>query len=438
MAKKSPRLERGICELYQEDPERADYLVFGRVADEGRRGFLKGAGLAAMGAAVGATIPFHRYMPAGLIPEALASAADFKIQGKDGLTVFNDRPVNAETPAHLLDDDVTPTNRHFVRNNGIPPDNTSPDGWTLKIDGEVANPMTLSIADLKSKFEVVKLKLQLECGGNGRSAFNPPAKGNQWTVGAVANAEWTGVRFGDVLKAAGIKPSAVYTGHYGADGHLSGDPKKDALSRGVPIAKAMNPQTLIAFEMNGAAIHPMNGAPLRVVSPGWPGSTSQKWLKRVWVRDKVHDGTKMTGFAYRTPKYTTAPGAKVPKKDWAIIESMPVKSLITNPQTGTALAAGATGVEVRGQAWAGDNAVSTVHVTGDFGASWVKATLSPPPNPHSWQRWTATVPLPGHGYYEIWARATDDQGRMQPFGITWNAKGYLNNSMHRISVTIPA
>ena len=412
--------------------------MFGRVADEGRRGFLKGAGLAAMGAAVGATIPFHRYMPAGLIPEALASAADFKIQGKDGLTVFNDRPVNAETPAHLLDDDVTPTNRHFVRNNGIPPDNTSPDGWTLKIDGEVANPMTLSIADLKSKFEVVKLKLQLECGGNGRSAFNPPAKGNQWTVGAVANAEWTGVRFGDVLKAAGIKPSAVYTGHYGADGHLSGDPKKDALSRGVPIAKAMNPQTLIAFEMNGAAIHPMNGAPLRVVSPGWPGSTSQKWLKRVWVRDKVHDGTKMTGFAYRTPKYTTAPGAKVPKKDWAIIESMPVKSLITNPQTGTALAAGATGVEVRGQAWAGDNAVSTVHVTGDFGASWVKATLSPPPNPHSWQRWTATVPLPGHGYYEIWARATDDQGRMQPFGITWNAKGYLNNSMHRISVTIPA
>ena len=438
MAKKSPSLEHGICELYQEDPERADYLVFGRVADEGRRGFLKGAGLAAMGAAVGAAIPFHRYMPAGLIPEALAGAAtDFKIQGKDGLTVFNDRPVNAETPAHLLDDDVTPTKRHFVRNNGIPPENTNPDGWTLTIDGEVENPMTLSIADLKSKFEVVKLKLQVECGGNGRAAFNPPAKGNQWTVGAVANAEWTGVRFGDVLKAAGIKPSAVYTGHYGADGHLSGDPNKVPLSRGVPIAKAMNPQTLIAFEMNGAAIHPMNGAPLRVVSPGWPGSTSQKWLKRVWVRDKVHDGTKMTGFAYRTPKYTTAPGAKVPKKDWVIIESMPVKSLITNPQTGTALAAGATGVEVRGQAWAGDNAVSTVHVTGDFGASWVKATLSPPPNPYSWQRWTATVPLPGHGYYEIWARATDDQGRMQPFAITWNAKGYLNNSMHRISVTIP-
>ncbi len=333
---------------------------------------------------------------------------------------------------------MTPSKRHFVRNNGIPPDNTSPDGWTLKIDGEVANPMTLSIAEMKSKFEVVKLKLQVECGGNGRAAFNPPAKGNQWTVGAVANAQWTGVRFGDVLKAAGIKPSAVYTGHYGADGHLSGDPNKVPISRGVPIAKAMNPQTLIAFEMNGAAIHPMNGAPLRVVSPGWPGSTSQKWLKRVWVRDKVHDGKKMTGVAYRTPKYTTAPGAKVPKKDWVIIESMPVKSLITNPQTGTALAAGATGIEVRGQAWAGDNAVSAVHVTGDFGASWVKANLSPPPNPYSWQRWTATVALPGHGYYEIWARATDDQGRMQPFGITWNAKGYLNNSMHRISVTIPA
>ena len=115
--------ERGICELYQEDPERADALVFGRGAGPNRRGFLRGAGLAAMGAVVGGAIPFSRNMPAGLIPAALAETIEgFTIKGKSGLTVLNDRPVNAETPAHLLDDDVTPVARHFIRNNGLVPD----------------------------------------------------------------------------------------------------------------------------------------------------------------------------------------------------------------------------------------------------------------------------------------------------------------------------
>ena len=136
--------ERGICELYQEDPERADALVFGRKTGPSRRGFLKGAGLAAMGAVVGGTIPYHRNMFAGLIPAALAeNTSEFVIQGKEGLRVLNDRPVNAETPAHLLDDDVTPNSRFFVRNNGIPPTDVSASDWRLKIDGEVASPLEL-------------------------------------------------------------------------------------------------------------------------------------------------------------------------------------------------------------------------------------------------------------------------------------------------------
>jgi len=119
---KDTRKERGLCELYAEDAERADALLFGRVAHPDRRGFLKGAGLAAMAAAVGASIPFHRNMPVGLIPSALADeTGPMVLEGKDGLVVLGDRPLNAETPAHLLDDDVTPNNRHFVRDNGLPP-----------------------------------------------------------------------------------------------------------------------------------------------------------------------------------------------------------------------------------------------------------------------------------------------------------------------------
>lgn len=427
--------ERNLFELYAEDPTKADQILFGRVPNPDRRGFLKNAGLATMAALVGGAIPFHRNMPAGMIPAALAEEP-FRIEGKDGLVVLNDRPVNAETPAHLLDDAVTPTARHFIRNNGVPPKAVDAASWTLTVDGEVEEPFELSIDELKDRFEVVTLQLQLECGGNGRAFFEPNARGNQWTLGAVACSEWTGVRLADVLEAAGLKDSAVYTAHYGADEHLSGDPDKRPISRGVPISKALSPYNLIAFEQNGAAIHPMNGYPLRLVIPGWPGSCSQKWLQRIQIRDQVHDGTKMTGRSYRVPSYPVAPGEEVPTEAFEIIESMPVKSLITFPQSNVEVAAAEPVTEVRGHAWAGDNRVAAVDLSIDFGATWQRAELSEPVNDYAWQHFRAQVRFPMAGYYEVWARATDDQGRMQPFAIAWNPKGYLNNAMHRIPVRV--
>ncbi len=435
-------IERGIAELYEDDPERADAVAFGRVPESDRRGFLKGAGLAAMGVAVGASIPFSRNMPAGLIPAALAQDKKaFRISGKNGLTILNDRPVNAETPPHMLDDAVTPNSRHFVRNNGLVPEKAmtgDASGWELSIDGEVNKPLTLTLGDLRSRFENVTLKLQLECGGNGRWAFNPPARGNQWSLGAVGCAEWTGVRMADVFRAAGIKSSAVYTGYYGSDVHLSGKPGKVVISRGAPIWKMMDPHTLLAFKMNGEDLPPMHGFPVRIVSPGWPGSVSGKWVKRIWVRDQVHDGPKMTGTAYRVPGYPVKPGTKVPKADWRIIQSMPVKSLITYPEDGAKLPRDNRALEVRGHAWAGDRKVVRLDVSIDFGATWMKADLDAPANTYAWQNWRARLNFPRKGYYEVWARATDDQGTTQPFAINWNAKGYLNNTMHRVAVVVPS
>ena len=437
MTKKTGK-ERGLCELYVEDPERADELVFGRKATTDRRGFLKGAGLTAIAAAVGAPIPFHRNFPAGLIPSALAETTEaFILEGKDGLLVLNDRPINAETPAHLLDDDVTPNSRHFVRNNGLLPpmaEQMDASGWTLTVDGEVDKPLNLTLDDLQRDFKPVKLKLQLECGGNGRSSFNPPATGNQWTVGAIGNAEWTGVRYRDLLKAAGVKKSAVYTGHYGMDLHLSRNPEKVPISRGVPISKAMEEHSIIAYEMNGEPIPKYNGFPVRIVCPGWPASTSQKWLNRIWIRDVVHDGPKMTGTSYRVPRYPVAPGQKVPDEDFVIIESMPVKSLITSPAADTALTS--RKLSVRGHAWAGDRNIKAVDISLDFGKTWIKTKLNRPPNKYSWQTWTASVEFPQAGYYEIWSRATDEKGEMQPFAVSWNPKGYLSNVMHRVHVTV--
>jgi len=432
------RKERGLCELYAEDPERADALVFGRKAHADRRGFLKGAGLAAMAAAVGAHIPFHRNFPAGAIPAALAETPQgFVLQGKDGLVVLGDRPINAETPAHLLDDDVTPNSRHFVRDNGLIPEmakKMDATGWTLTVDGEVDQPLTLTLDDLRTRFKPVRLKLQVECGGNGRASFNPPTKGNQWTVGAIGNAEWTGVRYADVLKAAGIRKSAVYTGQYGHDLHLSGDPNKVPISRGVPIHKAMEPHSIIAYEMNGEPIPAYHGFPVRTICPGWPGSTSHKWLKRIWVRDVVHDGPKMEGDSYRLPPRPLKPGEEVSTDNFVIMESMPVKSIITSPQDGTQVSG--RSLAIRGHAWAGDHAVSTVHLSTDFGATWIKADLKKAPNRYSWQTFSAKLTFPGEGYYEVWARATDDRGVTQPFAVAWNPKGYGANAMHRIAVTV--
>ncbi|WFM72525.1 sulfite oxidase [Halomonas sp. CKK8] len=432
---------RGIHELYAEDPETADRKLWGREVDPvTRRGFLKRSSLLAMAAAVGGSIPFADRMPGGLIPAALAQSDEpFTLEGKEGLTVLNDRPINAETPPHLLDDDVTPGKVMFVRNNGIPPamEEIDVDAWQLEVAGESCeNPQSFSIADLKERFEHHTYQLQVECGGNGRSEYVPSASGNQWTTGAVACPTFTGVRLRDVLEACGIKDDAVYIGYYGADAHASGDPNKDPISRGVPMEKALEDESLIAWAMNGEDIPYLNGHPLRVVCGGWPGSVSGKWLQRIVIRNQKHDGTKMGAPSYSVPKHPVAPGSNVPEEDFVTIQSMPVKSLVTFPKSGIDHALGEA-MEVRGHAWAGDLAVKEMHVSIDFGATWQKAELKDPPNRLAWQRWTTTVEFPEPGYYEVWAKATDEEGRAQPMVVPgWNPKGYLNNACHRIAVQV--
>ncbi|GJL77864.1 MAG: molybdopterin containing oxidoreductase [Nitrospinaceae bacterium] len=429
--------ERGLWELYEHDPEKADADIWGRKPEPvSRRGFLKKCGLTAMVMTLGSQIPFFRNMPSGFIPLALAEADEQTvIPGKEGLTVLNDRPLNAEPPAHLLDDKFTPKEKHFVRNNGLPPDKEEkPDPGTFSIEGEVHKPLKLYLADLKKNFKHHTYALQLECGGNGRAGFYPPAKGNQWKFGAVGCARYTGVRLKDVLEMAELKDSAIYTGYYGADLHLSGNPDKVSISRGTPIAKALEEHTLLTWEMNGEPLPHLHGFPLRLVSPGWPASTSPKWLNRIVIQNKVHDGMKMD--RYRIPRYPVKPGAVVPQEDMIIIESMPVKSLITRPKTGTKAKFGEP-FAVRGHAWAGDFSVKAMDVSIDFGATWIPAHLKGPANRYAWQRWNATLNFPTLGYYEVWARATDSEGKKQPMVVPgWNPSGYLNNAMHRIAVTV--
>jgi DMSO/TMAO reductase YedYZ molybdopterin-dependent catalytic subunit len=403
-----------------------------------RREFLKTTGVASLAAALGGPIPCADKLVPGIVPEALAQAAESGVlRSKRGLRVLGDRPENAETPVTLLDDEITPNDRHFVRNNGIVPERAwrqDAGGWTLTIDGEVERQLVLSLPELQRKYEMVSAALVIECGGNGRAGFNPPAKGNQWTLGAVGCAMYRGVRLRDVLREAGVKSSGVYIGYYGEDLHLSRDPSKEAISRGVPIAKALDEHTLLAWEMNGEPLPAYHGFPLRLICPGWPGSTGGTWLKRITVRDRVHDGAKMIGSSYRVPRYPVAPGTKVADEDMRIIEEMPVKSIITRPGTGVEVSARSP-MDLRGHAWSGRGDVAAMHLSIDFGATWLEARLAAPRNKYAWQRWSAEVVFPSRGYYEVWARATDRTGAMQPMLVPgWNPKGYLNNAMQRIAV----
>jgi len=434
------KAERSIQELYRDDPERGDAIAFGR------RGALKGAALATMGAALGGAIPFAGRMPEGLLPALFARPAAaqgagpqvLRMDGKGPLILQGERPLNAETPEHLLDEPVTSYANFFIRNNGGVPDPVAdPGAWALRIDGEVNTPLTLTVAELQSRFPIVTRQLQLECGGNGRSFFAPQTRGNQWGNGAIGNAEWTGVRLRDVLQAAGLKESARFTGHFGADPHLSGDPNRAAISRGMRIEKALDEDTLIAFRMNGQPIPQMHGAPLRLIVPGWPGSLSQKWFNRIALLAQPHTGQGMGGTSYRVPVQPIVPGSENNGRDFKDMESMPVRSILSSIAHGARLPAGTRALDLRGAAWAGDLSVRAVDVSVDFGATWTAMQVAPPANRHAWQRWTGRASLPSDGYFEVWYRATDSEGRMQPFAAAnWNPQGYGANPISRAAILV--
>jgi DMSO/TMAO reductase YedYZ molybdopterin-dependent catalytic subunit len=405
------------------------------------------AALALLGFGAGTEAAMQGLFGRGLIPVAWSSEAAGEIEdaqaraamedaGKDGVMLYNERPVNGEPPAHLLGDAVTPTKRHFIRNNDlIPPQALQRDaqGWSLTIDGEVHREVTIGLDELK-QMKTRSLVLPIECGGNGRAFFDPPVRGNQWKHGAIGCSKWTGVPLRDILEMAGVKDSAIYTAHYGYEPILGDRPP---FSRGVPTDKAMEEHTMVAFQMNDEDIPAVHGFPVRLVVPGWYGSCSHKWLTKITMRDVEHDGRGMTGYSYRIPKYPVRPGERPPEEDMVVGGPWPIKSMITGPQADSEFARGDT-VTVRGHAWSGENQVSEVWISTDFGLNWEKAEVSNPMNPHAWVQFEKKLSFPNRGYYEIWARAVDNEGNTQPIVQPWNPRGYEGNLVHKLPVTIAA
>lgn len=351
------------------------------------------------------------------------------IPGKRAMILHNDRPEDLETPLRDLDTWLTPNDAFFVRQHLPRPAPIDAAAWRLKIDGMVSKPVEVSLAELQ-KLPQFTVPAVLECTGNGRAFYRPAVPGIQWGRGAIGNAEWTGPRVSDVLKLAGVAPSAAFLDADGAD---TGVGKTPDFVRSTPMKKMMHPATLVALKMNGQPLPELHGFPARLIVPGWDGTCSVKWLTRLSATAEQNKGFFMNP-GYRFPRYNLPPGTAARPDALEVIEAMPVKSSITMPEDQAKVGPGP--VSIHGFAWAGEHAIERVEVSTDGGASWRNANLTAPKLPFAWRlfrlEWRPAVP----GYYTILSRATDTAGRVQPIVATWNPSGYLWNAIDRVGVIV--
>lgn len=339
------------------------------------------------------------------------------------------RPEDLEMPLSGFSDYLTPVEHFFVRTHVYVP-TVDVGQWRLSVGGSVTTPLTLTMDDLK-KLPAVELVSVLECAGNGRAFYQPPVPGLQWGHGAVGNARWRGVGLADVLKRAGLKASGREILFDGADVPLGTMPD---FQRSIPLAKALDPNTILAYEMNGETLTVKHGFPLRVVVPGWAGDSWTKWLTSIRVLDQEHDGFWMKS-AYRHPGRPVAPGVAVPLDRMQPVTNLRVKSVIASPLDGAQIDPGAA-TTIRGVAW-GTDPVAAVEVSVDGGRAWKPATLKANQRTRfGWRQWEFAWTPQQASYYMILARARDASGNTQPLDQEWNQSGYLWNVVPRVHVNV--
>ena len=344
------------------------------------------------------------------------------------------RPFDAETPVREFTSWLTPNERFFVRSHFGPPgaETVRADSWRLTVKGLVKGGLSLSLQDLR-RLEEVTLTAVLQCSGNGRAHHRPKVPGVQWERGAVGNAQWTGVRLRDVLQMAGLKPQGLHVEFQGADRPaLATVP---LFTRSIPLAKALHPDTLLAYEMNGRPLPLLHGAPLRVITPGWMAESCMKWLTEITVRAEESPGYYMQQ-AYRMPDTSIQLGSGLPGTAMVPVERMLVKSLIAAPAEGDTVRMGP--VTIQGVAWAGEAPVVVVEVSCDDGRTWEQARLIGEEQSYAWRQWQFLWQARKAGPTAILCRATDAHGEQQPATSAWNPGGFLWNGWDRLSVTVAA
>lgn len=378
-----------------------------------RRQFLDMTG-AALAASV---LPATSFLPT----EALADVADVLLQ-------HSGAPQDLATPLAYFDRLITPTPVFFVRSHFGPP--ALDPLRKLRVYGMTKRALFLNPERLRD-YKEVTLTAVLQCAGNGRSLHNPRVPGLQWVHGAMSQAKWTGVRLADILKKAEIDKDAAHVHLVGADAPPM--PTVPAYLRSIPIERALDPGTIVAYRMNGEPLSLAHGAPYRLIVPGWAGNHWVKWLTEIRVEKAEAEGFYMkTG--YKMPTEPVQPGAAVPPEKMASVTTFPVKSIIGRPADGGRTKVGPQ--EVVGVAFSGEAPIKRVEVSVDGGATWSVAKLEGEPGTGVWQVFRHKFNAASPGPQRAIARATDGKDKTQPEKPEWNPSGYFWNGWHSTSWTV--
>jgi DMSO/TMAO reductase YedYZ molybdopterin-dependent catalytic subunit len=392
-----------------------------------RRFLLKTSGTIAGGLLLprlGLAAPATDELPAGTVASSVLDA----LPGKRPLIKRTFRPPNYETPREVYREAYTPNDAFYVRwHTGVP--EIARADWRLRIGGPAAQqPREYSYDDIVRRFKRAEVTAVNQCSGNRRGLFSPHVPGVQWGYGAMGNAVWGGVRLKDLLEDAGIAPGALEVVANGADAPQLTGPD---FVKSLPLWKALDPETLLAFEMNGEPLPAANGFPARIVAPGW---TATYWIKAVTeltVTDKAFDGFWMKT-AYRVPKgmFGDSGFASQDTEQNSPITTIKVNSLIVDPAPGASLALGRR-VEVLGLAWDGGSGIRQVEVSLDGGASWRKARLGRDLGRYSFRQWRYAFQPKAAGPVTVLARALARDGSTQSEKLVHNPAGYHHNVVQR-------
>jgi DMSO/TMAO reductase YedYZ molybdopterin-dependent catalytic subunit len=374
-----------------------------------------------LGAAANSTLWAQRAWARDQVPDAAFP----------GMIVREREPVNLEFPFSSLSSWLIPNERFYVRNHFAAPQ-IDAGAWRLRVEGAVARPLDLTLADLRRMPSVTK-PLTLECAGNGRVYLSPKVRGVAWQLGAVGNAEWTGVPLADLLERAGAKSTAVEIVLEGADrGSVNDDPKSPgpiAFARSLPIAKAKRSEVVLAYEMNGRPLPHDHGAPLRAVVGGWYGMASVKWLTRIVAVERPFDGYWQT-FDYSVFRRESGLPVMTP------ITEMQVKASIARPAVGDVVPRNSV-QRIVGAAWAGETGVKSVDVSTDGGKTWAAAKLIDREAPMAWRLWEFAWSTPTNGgRTNLMARATDTRGQTQPMERDGDRRTYVINHVVPVEVEV--
>jgi len=369
---------------------------------------------------------------AGTVAQVEALAA---LPGKKPLIRRSFRPPNFETPLADLAAPLTDNGAFFVRYHLTVIPRIDPDSWRLQVSGASARrALTLSLAELRSGFEQVEVVAVNQCAGNRRGLFTPRVPGVQWGGGAMGNARWRGVRLREVLQRAGVAADALEVVFGGADAPVL--PATPAFVKSLPVERALDESTLVAFEMNGRPLPHWNGAPARLVVPGWVGTYWMKHLASIRIEPRAFDGFWMKT-AYRVPT-GAFPGARFTSQETAEttpVTELLVNSLIVSPGSGARLSRGAH-AELAGKAWDGGAGIEGVEVSVDGGQKWRDATLQRDLGRFAWREFRFVLDTSRAGRLDVAVRARSRNGAKQPDKLTPNPSGYHDNIVQAVSLEI--